>query len=223
MKASLILSVMLAQAMATELNVITQFLPASGPFGLDIDVAGSGFANATGAQIGGVAAPFLRNSDTSVTISVPAGAVTGPITILDPDGAHVSATDFTVAARAPATPGEQTSAGREAIDLLVVVVAAKNRGDLIGLAAKFGRDVLLIDGGERERRAAPSSSMATPAEIAAHQVTLASYVPASLGTEPVFVTVLGGGGVLVSTQDNGTGKSHNFLVRNSLIIAAIEA
>ena len=59
--------------------------PTSGTFGATVTIAGKGFLGATAVRFGGVSASsFTVNSDTSITATVPEGAATGSITVVNP-------------------------------------------------------------------------------------------------------------------------------------------
>ncbi|GAA4347393.1 hypothetical protein GCM10023185_02470 [Hymenobacter saemangeumensis] len=76
---------------------ITSFTPASGAVGSTIVITGTNFLGATGVSIGGVNAPmFTVNSANQITVTVPAGAITGPITVTSPIASGTSATNYTV-------------------------------------------------------------------------------------------------------------------------------
>lgn len=77
---------------APTINAVT---PASAPLGTEIAVTGSGFANVTGATVGGVAAAFSVVSDTQLTVTVPADIREGTIVVTNPGGS-VTSNLFTV-------------------------------------------------------------------------------------------------------------------------------
>jgi subtilisin family serine protease len=77
--------------------VITGFTPAQGPVGTSVTIEGSGFTGATTVQFGGVNAAFFTVlSPERLTATVPAGAGTGLIRVVNPAGAASSAQAFTV-------------------------------------------------------------------------------------------------------------------------------
>lgn len=76
---------------------ITSFTPTSGPVGTVVTINGSAFTGATSVKFGGRAATtFSVNSATKITATVPAGAVSGKITVTTPSGSGTSSTSFTV-------------------------------------------------------------------------------------------------------------------------------
>jgi uncharacterized repeat protein (TIGR03803 family) len=75
---------------------LTSFSPASGPVGTSVVVTGKGLIQATKVAFGPKSAAFVVNSDTQVTVTVPAGAVSNKITITTPGGKASSTTKFTV-------------------------------------------------------------------------------------------------------------------------------
>ena len=77
--------------------VIASFSPASGYVGSSVVLTGTGFTGATQVTFNGAAAAAVAvNSDTQLTVTVPAGASTGPIGVTTPVSTGSSATSFTV-------------------------------------------------------------------------------------------------------------------------------
>jgi hypothetical protein len=76
-------------------------IPSSGTVGTAIVITGQNFTGATIVAFNGVAASFTVNSATQITVTVPAAATSGPITVTTPGGTAHSAAAFTVLA-APA-------------------------------------------------------------------------------------------------------------------------
>ncbi len=77
--------------------VITSFTPASGAVGTAVTIQGQNFTGATQVQFNGVAAPgFSVVSDAEIQAAVPAGATSGPITVITPQGSAASASNFVV-------------------------------------------------------------------------------------------------------------------------------
>src|SRR5262249_11773973 len=61
---------------------IGTFSPRNGPIGMTIVIAGSGFTGTTAVQFNGInASTFSVVSDTWITVAIPAGATTGPISV----------------------------------------------------------------------------------------------------------------------------------------------
>jgi hypothetical protein len=60
---------------------ITGFSPGSGPPGTTVTVTGVGFLKAVGFKFGNVEAAGTIDSDTQITLTVPPGAQTAPISI----------------------------------------------------------------------------------------------------------------------------------------------
>jgi cytochrome c peroxidase len=94
---------------------ITSFAPAIGAVGTGVTITGTNFTGATAVSFGGRAATFTVSNSGTVTTTVPAGAITGPIVVTTLDGTATSASSFAVTT-APfalgSTPSSQTvSAG----------------------------------------------------------------------------------------------------------------
>ena len=76
---------------------ITTFTPMGGQAGTIVTVLGSNFTGATQVSFNGTAATaFTVNSATQLTVTVPAGATTGPVGVVAATGTATSATPFTV-------------------------------------------------------------------------------------------------------------------------------
>jgi uncharacterized repeat protein (TIGR03803 family) len=76
---------------------LTSFTPPTGPVGTVVTITGVSLTQTTKVTFGGIAATtFTVNSDTSVSVTVPTGAVTGKIVITTPGGTAASTTTFTV-------------------------------------------------------------------------------------------------------------------------------
>jgi hypothetical protein len=75
---------------------ITSFAPTSGPVGTSVTLSGTNFSGATAVELVHAAASFTVNSAAQITLTVPAGALSGPITVTTPGGTATSAAEFTV-------------------------------------------------------------------------------------------------------------------------------
>jgi hypothetical protein len=76
---------------------ISGFSPASGAPGTVVTVTGTNLAGATSVSVGGVAANYMVNRDGTVSVTIPANAQTGVISITTPGGtANSGRTVFTV-------------------------------------------------------------------------------------------------------------------------------
>lgn len=76
---------------------ITSFSPSSGPVGTTVVIIGVAFTGTKSVTFNGVAATtFTVNSDTQITVTVPAGATTGVIIVKTGGGAVRTVTKFTV-------------------------------------------------------------------------------------------------------------------------------
>jgi len=76
---------------------VLSFSPPSGPVGTVVTITGNSLTQTQGVGFGDhVPASFTVNSDTSVTATVPSGAITGPVGVKTPGGTAVSTSVFTV-------------------------------------------------------------------------------------------------------------------------------
>jgi uncharacterized repeat protein (TIGR03803 family) len=75
---------------------VSGFSPASGPVGTSVVISGTGLAQATKVKFKAITATFTVDSDSQITAIVPAGAVTGKITVTTKGGTGSSNKSFTV-------------------------------------------------------------------------------------------------------------------------------
>jgi hypothetical protein len=78
---------------------ISSFTPTSGPVGTRVTVSGAKFTGASAVSVAGAAASFTVDSDTQITLTVPAGANNGPVTVTTLAGSGTSARRFRVTKR----------------------------------------------------------------------------------------------------------------------------
>jgi len=87
---------------ATGTATISSFTPTSGPAGTAVTISGTNLTNASAVSFNGKAATsFTPLSAISVKATVPAGATTGKITVVTPQGTATSAANFTVTTPKP--------------------------------------------------------------------------------------------------------------------------
>jgi hypothetical protein len=70
---------------------ITSLSPSSGAPGTSVTIAGTNLGNATAVTFNGVSAPIASKSDTSLTVTVPDGATSGPVSVATPTGTATTA------------------------------------------------------------------------------------------------------------------------------------
>ncbi|HEY2996403.1 MAG TPA: IPT/TIG domain-containing protein, partial [Methylomirabilota bacterium] len=99
---------------------ITAFDPALGAVGTNVTITGSGFIGVPTVRFGGVAAvPPSSVSLTTLVAAVPAGAVTGSITVTTTEGIGNSSTRFTVV-RTPTLTSFTPTSGAAGTSVLLV-------------------------------------------------------------------------------------------------------
>jgi hypothetical protein len=78
---------------------VTAFTPASGAVAQSVVITGTSFLSVTAVKFNGVSAiTYTVNNETQITVTIPAGATTGKISVETAAGAGMSAANFTVAA-----------------------------------------------------------------------------------------------------------------------------
>jgi len=75
---------------------VSGFSPESGKIGTAVSILGSGLSVVTSVRFGSTPASPVRVSDTELTVSVPAGATSGPIQVIAASGQVAGPKDFTV-------------------------------------------------------------------------------------------------------------------------------
>jgi hypothetical protein len=81
----------------TVLPAIASFSPSLGGVGTEVTLTGANFTGATGVSFNGTASGvFQADSDTQLRANVPAGAVSGQISVTNPAGTGTSTSSFTV-------------------------------------------------------------------------------------------------------------------------------
>ncbi|HET9501934.1 MAG TPA: FG-GAP-like repeat-containing protein [Hymenobacter sp.] len=167
---------------------IASFSPGSGLAGTSVVVTGSNFIGVTAVRFNGTAAPgFVVNSATQLTVAVPAGATTGPISIATAAATATSATPFTVLV--PVTPlallpgRNAVAAARTAAVQLTfpAAITAATAGDMrvFGNQLRGRRPGTLSGGGTATLSFAPTQSFAPGEQLS---VTLpATMLTASAG------------------------------------------
>jgi methionine-rich copper-binding protein CopC len=147
--------------------VITSFSPASGPAGTRVIVQGLNFAGASQVTFGTATTTALTvNSASQLSVTVPAGAGSGPIRVRTPAGTAVSATVYTVpapvlTALTPASGPAYTNVTITGTDLSSATGVTFN-----GVAASYF--------------------------FVSSATSVSAYAPAGVTTGPVIVTTPGG-------------------------------
>jgi plastocyanin len=75
---------------------ISKFTPKSGPVGTKVTITGKNLALASAVTFNGTAAVITSDTATKIVVKVPAGATTGKIEVVDPDGTAMSSASFKV-------------------------------------------------------------------------------------------------------------------------------
>ncbi len=100
---------------------ITSFAPTSGGPGTSVVITGTNFAAPATAAFGGVASTsVVVDSPTQITATVPASAITGPITVTVPTGTASSTTSFTFIAPAPTITSFSPTSGTPGTSVAII-------------------------------------------------------------------------------------------------------
>ena len=75
---------------------IVSFTPTGGGTNTGVTITGTNFSGAIAVRFNGTAAEFTVDSATQITAHVPAGALSGPLSVTTPSGTAISADSFTV-------------------------------------------------------------------------------------------------------------------------------
>jgi uncharacterized repeat protein (TIGR03803 family) len=107
--------------------------------GATVEILGQGFTGATGVSFNGVAAKFDNVSDTYMTAAVPAGALTGPVTVTTFSGTLTSDRTFLVA---PQVKSFTPASGEVGTSVTITGVSLTQTTELTigGIAATFKVD-----------------------------------------------------------------------------------
>lgn len=93
----LLVSIVTANSSWGAKPIINSLSPDNGMVGEKIRIFGSNFENIQGITFNGVLAPvFFATAQNQVEVTIPAGALSGPISIQNPSGIGISADSFTV-------------------------------------------------------------------------------------------------------------------------------
>jgi hypothetical protein len=76
--------------------IVASFTPTSGSVGSSVTISGSGFTGATDVSFNGTSASFTVDNDGQITVTVPVGATSGPITVSVGSCSGVSAANFNI-------------------------------------------------------------------------------------------------------------------------------
>ncbi|MBI1761047.1 MAG: VCBS repeat-containing protein [Acidobacteria bacterium] len=113
---------------------VTNLNPTTGMTGAQVVITGTGLTGVTGVRFSNnVAAQFTADSDTQITATVPAGAVTGPLTITKPGCADVQTAAFTVTAP-PTCPTITNLTPAEGLVAAQVMLTGTNFTGVTGVA-----------------------------------------------------------------------------------------
>ncbi len=76
--------------------IVTGFSPFGGKAGDPVVISGLNFTTATNVSFNGITASGFVTSDTQISATVPAGATTGPISVINPAGTNTTGSNFII-------------------------------------------------------------------------------------------------------------------------------
>jgi hypothetical protein len=214
----------------SQLSTVAGFAQSTGPVGSGVTFTGTGLS---GVQVffNGVAATVSAATATSFTATVPAGATTGPVTVVTDFGIWVSPTNFTVAVvPAPTIASFTPTSGQSGTAITIngtnftgatavkigtvsitgfVVVSSNQITATIPATAKTGALSVTTPGGT-----ATSTSFTVPTP------TISSFTPTSSVTG-VSVTITGSNFTGATGAKIGTVALTSFVVVNNTTATAI--
>lgn len=183
---------------------ITSFTPASGPAGTPVTINGSNFDAEGAVRFNGVAAGFSSPSPTLIQATVPAGAATGPITVITGTGTATSATSFVVTTPAPTIVSFSPAGGRPGDQ---VTINGSNFNGVTSVAFNGANAQFFVTSPTQLRANVPLGATTGPIRLTSQGGTAvsASSFAVTAGTQPTltsFFPTSGPAGTLVTI--NGT-------------------
>lgn len=176
---------------------VTGVNPASGTVGSNVIITGTNFTGVTGVKFtNNVAATPTNITDTSFNVVVPAGAITGPITINKTNCPGTQTVSFTV------LPSLTLSFGVPALNVL----AGESQNVALKLSAAQGSDITV------SLNSANASVASVPAMVT---------IPAGMTEVPVSVAGVAVGGPVVITATAAGGATADLSVRVVNIAAQV--
>ena len=200
---------------------VTGFSPAAGVAGTLVTVSGTNFTGLTSVTFGSVAASVGSSSATNIQTTVPAGAITAPITVATPNGTNSSAQSFIILNGSGTATVQNATApytGRNIFprstpgQTLQVVFTPPAAGTIEGLQitvpAAFGAPVqgnVSVSGGGGSPVAAVSSQNVTITNLAATNPGNVTVSIAGLAMPDTATPSTNNGSYAVSVQSRGSG------------------
>ncbi len=182
---------------------IANFQPKTGPAGSQTTILGTHFIGATNVSFGAVSAAFMVVDDNTISATVPAGAVTAPLSVTTPGGTAVSAISFKVA---PIISDFQPKTGL--IGTQVTLVGAGFTGVTAVTFKAVSAPFVFVDDATVTATVPPGAEdgkikLTTPVATTASAATFDVILPKINGFNPKK----GGGGILVTVNGDDLGTT----------------
>jgi hypothetical protein len=206
----------------TAAPTILAFNPTSGPAGIGVTIFGTNFTGATAVLFNGVPVTNGGNPQLGVQVisptiilvtNVPAGATTGPITVVTPSGTAVSGTPFTVAAAAPTISGFTPGSGTADSSVIILGSGFTNASEVLFGGVPVLPNNLIVNSDTQITVTVPLGAMTGPITVVAPGGTIASASPFTVTASPAptitgFTPSLGtSGSTIIITGTNFLGAS----------------
>jgi hypothetical protein len=162
--------------------VVTGISPATGPPGTVVTVTGTGFTGATAVTFGNVAASaFTVASSTSLTATVPAGAVTGVVAVSTPSGSGAGPTFTLVAPVVPTISGFSPTSGPVGT---AISISGSNLGGATSVTIGGASAVFSVNAAGVISTAVPTGAVSGPIKVSIPSGTATSAVSFTLTAPP---------------------------------------
>ena len=203
----------------TSCPTVTNLNPTTGAIGSNVTITGTNFTGTNSVTFtNNVAAVFTVDNPSQITATVPAGAVTGPITISKPSCTPVQTATFTVSAPAcPAVTSIMPTTG--AVGSNVTLTGTDFTGTATVTFTNNVTAVFTVDNANQITATVPAGAVTGPITV-----TKVGCPPVQTAT----FTVTGGGGVnqcampgLAIPDNNPTGVTSDIVVPDNLTITSL--
>lgn len=172
------------------LPAISFFNPISGQAGAQIIITGSNFINVTSVRFNGVAAGFFVSSPSSITATVPANALSGPISVTTTAGTATSAMIFTVNSpiQFPVITSLSPASGQAGT---AVAIIGNNLAGATSVRFNGANASFTVQSGTLIQAIVPAGATSGPVSVTTPAGTAQSGVPFTIVAQPAVPAISG--------------------------------